>query len=74
MSAIATEIFGAGVTFDEEHDRLRSAPQPESQAFGTARPPQFERRPLSEIVPPRAVPKTTAKPQPAWPRRPGWAS
>ena len=46
MNAIAAEIFGPGVTYDVETDRLRSAPQPEPMAI-TVRPPQFERRPLS---------------------------
>jgi hypothetical protein len=73
LQDLTKDFFGGFAEFDSELDRLRPINRAEPTVFATAMPPQFERRPLSDVVPPRPVPKTTAQPQPARVRRAGWA-
>jgi hypothetical protein len=74
LSAIAREVFGGHAQFDPEIDRLRPVNRAEPKAFCTAKPPSVSEMNLDRShLKPRALPKTTAKPQPAQPKRPGWA-
>jgi hypothetical protein len=71
LTRLAVFCFGEGITFDEEADRLRAAPQPAPKVLATVLPPQFVRKPLSEIVPPpvasgRSLPIVPRKPKPGW--------
>ena len=73
LQDLTKDFFSGFAEYDPQLDPLRSINRVEPTVFATVTPPQFERRPLSEVVPPRPVPKTTTTPQPARPHRPGWA-
>ena len=72
LQALAKDFFAGFAQFDAEIDRLRPINRAEPAVFATVTPPQFERRPLSDIVGVRVPPKTEPQP-PAKQTRPGWA-
>jgi hypothetical protein len=72
LRLLATDLFAGHAEYDPVVDLLRPTNRTPAVPGGIS-PESFKRRPLSDIVPPRVLPKTTAKPQPARPRRPGWA-
>jgi hypothetical protein len=69
LRLLVTGLFAGHAEYDAELDLLRATNREPATTI-SIRPPQCERRPLSEVVPSRVPPKQTAQ-LPARPRRPG---